>query len=52
MTSIDRLKGVMARNSSLVCVGLHSNAARLPTGTGQMEFNKAIIDVTHDLVGA
>ncbi|QQS19448.1 orotidine-5'-phosphate decarboxylase [Candidatus Saccharibacteria bacterium] len=52
MKFIDKLQASVVRNDSLVCVGLDSDAAKLPKGVDQLSFNKAIIDATHDLVAA
>ncbi len=48
---------VVAKNNSLVCVGLDSDLKKLPDvvkndNFPQFAFNKAIIDATHDLVCA
>ena len=39
-----------ARNSSLLCVGLDPDPARMPAGVGNVDFLRAIIDATADLV--
>lgn len=44
--------GQAAANGSLVCIGLDSDVAKLPTGVDQLVFNNAIVDATHDLVCA
>jgi len=46
---IDRLAAVSSRNESLVCIGLDPDPRRMPT-TKLLDFNKAIIDATWDLV--
>jgi orotidine-5'-phosphate decarboxylase len=57
MTFIDRLKRAWTLNDSLVCVGLDPDPSRFPAHIEALnepifEFNKAIIDATHDLVCA
>lgn len=52
-----KFDAIITKNNSLVCVGLDSEIAKLPeqlktTEHPQFEFNKAIIDATHDLVCA
>ena len=52
-----KLDNIINKNSSLVCVGLDSDFDKLPTHlknkkNPQFEFNKAVIDATHDLVCA
>lgn len=52
-----KLEQIIARNNSLVCVGLDSDVGKLPKHLrGQTNpvfaFNKAIVDATHDLVCA
>lgn len=49
---IERLEAAAVKNDSLVCVGLDSDAAKLPAGVDQLAFNRAIIDATHDLAAA
>lgn len=51
----DKLQAAMQSNNSLLCVGLDSDLDKLPESINQkenpqFEFNKAIIDTTHDLV--
>src|SRR6266498_1426506 len=51
----NKLDSLIQKNNSLVCVGLDSDVAKLPETfktkeNPQFEFNKAIIDATHDLV--
>lgn len=53
----EKLDSIIKKNNSLVCVGLDSEASKLPdhlkgTKNAQFEFNKAIIDATHDLVSS
>lgn len=57
MTFSQTLDAIIEKNNSLVCVGLDSDTSKLPshlasTSDNQFEFNKAIIDATHDLVCA
>jgi len=52
-----KLDKIVKKNNSLVCVGLDSDLNKLPEHVKnnkypQYEFNKAIIDTTHDLVCA
>ncbi|WP_163833629.1 orotidine-5'-phosphate decarboxylase [Spartinivicinus ruber] len=57
MSFNEKLKLAWKKNNSLVCVGLDPDLSRLPAGLAPQresifEFNKAIIDATHDLVCA
>ncbi len=57
MTFLEKLSAAWEKNNSLLCVGLDSELAKLPAhiqgdSTPQFSFNKAIIDVTADLVCA
>lgn len=57
MTFYQKLDTVVGKNNSLLCVGLDSEIAKIPSHlqsdkTPQFTFNKAIIDATHDLVCA
>ena len=57
MTLIQKLKDIVKKNNSLVCVGLDSEITKIPEHIRngehpQSTFNKAIIDATHDLVCA
>lgn len=57
MTFQQKLDIIVAKNNSLVCVGLDSDFSKLPEVIKQLEnpqfeFNKKIIDFTHDLVCA
>ena len=57
MSFHDKLKIIIQKNNSLVCVGLDSDIDKLPESFKQknhpqFEFNKTIIDTTHDLVCA
>jgi orotidine-5'-phosphate decarboxylase len=52
-----KLNAAITKNNSLVCVGLDSDISKIPEliknqKNPQFEFNKAIIDTTHDLVCA
>lgn len=57
MGFMEKLAKAQAANRSLVCVGLDPDLSRFPRSVEEMdepifEFNKAIIDATHDLVCA
>lgn len=57
MKFIEKLNCIWEENDSLVCVGLDPDLDRLPTCVRDVpdsifEFNKEIIDATHDLVCA
>lgn len=57
MTFFEALRGARTKNVSLLCVGLDPEIARLPEGiartpAGVLEFNRAIIEATSDLVCA
>lgn len=52
MDFIEKLLNVARQNDSLVCVGLDPNPELIPDGINILEFNKAIIDATADLVCA
>lgn len=47
-----KFQKIVETNNSLVCVGLDPELEKLPEGTNQFQFNKQIIDQTHDLVAA
>ncbi len=54
---IEKLHNAWKKNNSLVCVGLDPDIERFPpdierSAEGIFEFNRAIIDATHDLVCA
>lgn len=49
---MERLEKIVTEQKSLVCVGLDSDVSKLPSGVDQLGFNRAIIDVTYDLVAA
>lgn len=55
MTFQQKLDAIIDKNNSLVCVGLDSEFEKLPNSVSslphsQFEFNKTIIDATHDIV--
>ena len=52
MNFIDKLNEAVKKNRSLVCVGLDTSPELIPSGMSVLEFNKAIIDATADLVCA
>ena len=52
MSFIDKLNEAVKKNRSLVCVGLDTSLELIPSGISVLEFNKAIIDATADLVCA
>ena len=57
MTFQEKLDLIVAKNNSLLCVGLDSDWEKLPemvrkNKCPQFAFNKAIIDATYDLVSA
>jgi orotidine-5'-phosphate decarboxylase len=52
MDFIEKLLNATRQNDSLVCVGLDPNLELMPEDVGILEFNKAIIDATSDLVCA
>lgn len=52
MNFIEKLANSSQKNRSLLCVGLDPDPALMPEKTGVLEFNKAIIDATADLVCA
>lgn len=47
-----KLQNIITKNNSLVCVGLDPEEDKLHSGISQFQFNKNIIDLTHDLVCA
>lgn len=54
---MEKIKNIIAKNNSLVCVGLDTEISKMPyhlknVEFPQFEFNKAIIDATADLVCA
>ena len=52
MGFIEKLLNATRQNDSLVCVGLDPDPELMPNGIDILEFNKAIIDATADLVCA
>ncbi len=55
MTFMEKLNAVWRKNNSMVCVGLDPDVKKLPAclkdkKNAVFEFNKAIIDATHDMV--
>ncbi len=55
MTFAEKYKQIVRKNNSLVCVGLDSDYKKIPEflkgkKNSVFEFNKAIIEATHDLV--
>jgi orotidine-5'-phosphate decarboxylase len=52
MNFTEKLAQISLKNRSLLCVGLDPDPALMPEKIGVFEFNKAIIDVTADLVCA
>ncbi len=50
MNYLDKLAGAVHRNQSYVCVGLDPDPALMPEGINVLDFNKAIIQATADLV--
>src|SRR4030043_849889 len=51
MKFLDKLLDISRKNKSLLCVGLDPDPELIP-GVDILQFNKAIIDATHDLVCA
>jgi orotidine-5'-phosphate decarboxylase len=52
MNFLEKLAGAAGKNLSLVCVGLDPDPALMPEKKSVLDFNKAIIDSTADLVCA
>ena len=52
MNFIEKLTNATERNKSLLCIGLDPDPELMPGKIGVLEFNKAIIDATADLVCA
>jgi len=55
MTFAQKLNSIVKNNNSLLCIGLDPELSKLPSHLQKVkdpifEFNKAIIDATHDLV--
>ena len=52
MSFIKKLLDTARRNNSMLCVGLDPDPELMPANVGVLQFNKAIIDATSDLVCA
>ena len=52
MNFIEKLTSAARKNNSLLCVGLDPDPELMPSKVNVLEFNKAIIDATADLVCA
>ncbi len=52
MNFTEKLNSAVSKNNSLVCVGLDPDPEMFPDAESVIEFNKAIIDATADLVCA
>ncbi len=52
MSFLEKLAAAVRKNSSLVCVGLDPDPGLMPEGIGVLDFNRAIIEATSDLVCA
>ena len=52
MSFIEKLAKAVQKNESILCIGLDPDPSLMPDGAGILEFNKAIIDATADLVCA
>jgi orotidine-5'-phosphate decarboxylase len=52
MNFVEKLLKVARTNKSLLCIGLDPDPKLMPAGVGIVEFNRAIIDATSDLVCA
>jgi orotidine-5'-phosphate decarboxylase len=50
MKFVEKLNAAAEKNQSLVCVGLDTSPEAIPPGMSVLDFNKAIIDATADLV--
>lgn len=50
MKFFEKLNAAILKNKSLVCVGLDTSPELIPGGLSVLEFNKAIIDATSDIV--
>jgi orotidine-5'-phosphate decarboxylase len=51
-TFLEKLTSATRKNNSLLCVGLDPDPELIPAGVSILEFNRAIIDATADLVCA
>ncbi len=52
MNFVEKLTRAARKNGSLLCVGLDPDPKLMPDRVGVFEFNRAIIETTHDLVCA
>jgi orotidine-5'-phosphate decarboxylase len=52
MDFLEKLLKAARTNESLLCVGLDPDPEMMPAGMGVLEFNRAIVDATSDLVCA
>jgi orotidine-5'-phosphate decarboxylase len=52
MNFVEKLLKAACANKSLLCIGLDPDPALMPAGVGIVEFNRAIIEATSDLVCA
>ena len=52
MNFVDKLLKAARANKSLLCIGLDPDPQLMPAGVGIVEFNRAIVDATSDLVCA
>lgn len=57
MNFTEKLKAIQRKNNSLLCIGLDTDIKKIPkhllkTDDPQFEFNKIVIEATHDLVCA
>jgi orotidine-5'-phosphate decarboxylase len=52
MNFSEKLEQAVQKNKSLLCVGLDPDPQHMPENLGVLDFNKAIIDATSDLVCA
>ena len=52
MNFTDKLAKTTQKNQSLLCIGLDPDPERIPSDVTALEFNRAIIDATSDLVCA
>lgn len=50
MDFLEKLEKLSAKNDSLLCIGLDTDADKLPKKTSQFEFNKRIIEKTYNFV--
>jgi len=49
---IEKLLAASRRNNTLVCCGLDPDIGKMPAGIGVLDFNRAIIEATSDLVSS